>query len=63
MFSEKFLEVLKHEGVVSIVTCGNDGAHVSNSWNSYVNIVNENKILRPAAAMIHTEKNINENPN
>ncbi|MGL5230627.1 MAG: pyridoxamine 5'-phosphate oxidase family protein [Cetobacterium sp.] len=63
MFSEKFLEVLKHEGVVSIVTCGNDGAHVSNSWNSYVNIVNENKILIPAAAMIHTEKNINENPN
>lgn len=63
MFNEKFLEVLKHEGVVSIVTCGSEGAHVSNTWNSYITIVDENKILIPAAAMIKTEKNINENSN
>lgn len=61
MFSEKFLEVIKHEGVVSIVTCGADGAHVSNTWNSYLTIVEGNKILIPAAAMIKTEKNIDQN--
>ncbi|MCQ9628078.1 pyridoxamine 5'-phosphate oxidase family protein [Cetobacterium somerae] len=61
MFNEKFLEVLKHEGVVSIVTCGVDGAHVSNTWNSYFTIIDNNKILIPAAAMIVTEKNITEN--
>ncbi|MGL5278293.1 MAG: pyridoxamine 5'-phosphate oxidase family protein [Cetobacterium sp.] len=62
MFNEKFLEVLKHEGVVSIVTCGPNGAHVSNTWNSYLTIIDNNKILIPAAAMILTEKNVIENP-
>lgn len=61
MFNEKFLEVLKHEGVVSIVTYGSEGAHVSNTWNSYITIISENKILIPAAAMMKTEKNINGN--
>lgn len=60
MFSEKFLEVLSKEGVVSIVTSGKDGAHVSNTWNSYL-VIDENKILIPAAAMIKTEENININ--
>ena len=63
MFTEKFLEVLNNEGVVSIVTCANNEAHVSNTWNSYLIIVEENKILIPAAAMIKTEDNININPN
>ncbi|MGO0883887.1 pyridoxamine 5'-phosphate oxidase family protein [Clostridioides difficile] len=63
MFTEKFLEVLNNEGVVSIVTCVNNEAHVSNTWNSYLVLVEENKILIPAAAMINTENNININPN
>jgi Pyridoxamine 5''-phosphate oxidase. len=62
MFTEKFLEVLNHEGVVSIVTCSNNEAHVVNTWNSYLVIVEDNKILIPAAAMIKTEENINANP-
>lgn len=61
-FNEKFLETINHEGVVSIVTCANGEAHVSNTWNSYLNIVDGNKILIPAAAMIQTEKNITVNP-
>lgn len=63
MFTEKFLKVLNHEGVVSIVTCSNNEAHVSNTWNSYLVIVEDNKILIPAAAMIKTEENINTNHN
>lgn len=62
MYSEKFLEVLTKEGVVSIVTSGKDGAHVSNTWNSYLTLVDGNKILIPAAAMIKTEENVNFNP-
>lgn len=62
MFTEKFFEVLNHEGVVSIVTCANNEAHVANTWNSYLIIADENKILIPAAGMIKTEKNINDNP-
>ncbi len=62
MFTDKFFEVLNHEGVVSIVTCANNTAHVANTWNSYLIVVEENKILIPAAAMIKTEENINANP-
>lgn len=62
MLTEKFLEVINHEGVVSIVTCSNNEAHVANTWNSYLVIVEGNKILIPAAAMVRTEKNININP-
>lgn len=62
MFTEKFYDVLKKEGVVSIVSCSNNEAHVCNTWNSYLVIVDENKILIPAAAMIKTEKNVNANP-
>ncbi len=62
MFTEKFFEVLKQEGVVSIVTCANNEAHVVNTWNSYLEVVDDNKLLIPAAAMIKTETNINENP-
>lgn len=62
MFTEKFLDVLNHEGVVSIVSCSNNEAHVVNTWNSYLVIVEGNKILIPAAAMIKTEENINSNP-
>lgn len=63
MFTEKFYEVLNHEGVVSIVTCSNNEAHVANTWNSYLIIAEGNKILIPAAAMIKTEENVNANPN
>lgn len=61
MFNEKFLDVIKHQGVVSIVTTGESEAHVSNTWNSYLTIVEGDKILIPAAAMIKTEKNVNFN--
>ncbi len=62
MFTEKFFEVLNHEGVVSIVTCSNNEAHVANTWNSYLVTVDGNKVLIPAAAMLKTEENINDNP-
>ena len=62
MFTEKFFEVLNKEGVVSIVTSSNNEVHVVNTWNSYLIVLDDNKILIPAAAMIKTEKNINANP-
>jgi uncharacterized pyridoxamine 5'-phosphate oxidase family protein len=62
MLTDKFFEVINHEGVVSIVTCANNEAHVCNTWNSYLVVVEGNKILIPAAGMIKTEKNININP-
>ena len=38
MFPDKFFEVLKHEGVVSITSWSDNEAHVTNTWNSYLKI-------------------------
>lgn len=58
MLSEKFLDVLKYEGVVSIVSWGTDEPHVVNTWNSFLVITPDERILIPAYAMHKTEKNI-----
>lgn len=60
MLSEKFYEVLKYEGVVSIVSWGNGDANITNTWNSYL-VVKDGKIMLPAAGMNSTEKDVNVN--
>lgn len=60
MLNEKLFEVASHEGVVAIVSCGDGGAHVVNTWNSYL-VIEENKIFIPAAGMRKTQKNIEQN--
>ena len=61
MLTEKFFDVLKKEGIVSIVSWGIDEPHVVNTWNSYLVITSDERILIPAYAMNRTEKNINQN--
>lgn len=63
MFTEKFLEVLKHEGVVSIVTWTEKEANVTNTWNSYLVLTEDNRILLPAAGLKSSEADIAVNPN
>lgn len=58
--SEKFHEVLKHEGVVSIVSWGVE-PHVVNTWNSFLVVTEDERILIPAYGFRKTEKNINVN--
>ena len=57
-FSPAFLEVLKHEGVVSVTSWTSEGAHVANTWNSYLRLTDDGRILLPAAWFTHTRKNI-----
>ena len=61
MFTEKFAEVIKNEGVVSIVSWGVDEPHMVNTWNSYIVVTADERILIPAYAMRRTEKNVNQN--
>lgn len=56
MFTDKFLEVLSKEGVVSIVSCSDGEAHVVNTWNSYITVPEDGKFLIPAWKMKNTEK-------
>lgn len=62
MFTEKFLEVLNHEGVVSIVTWTEKEANVTNTWNSYLVLTGDNRILLPAAGLKSSEADIAVNP-
>lgn len=61
MLTEKFFEVISHEGVVSIISWGKGEPHVANTWNSYLTLTKDNKILIPAGVMVKTEANIKEN--
>lgn len=61
MLTEKFYDVLKNEGVVSIVSWGVEEPHIVNTWNSYIVVTSDERILIPAAGMFKTEKNVNEN--
>jgi hypothetical protein len=45
MFSEKFYELLKNQGVVSITSWGKGEPHVVNTWNSYLTLAETNRIL------------------
>jgi len=58
MIPEKLLEVLKHDGVVAIATLGHDGPHLVNTWNSYLRITNDERLLIPVGYMHRTEANI-----
>lgn len=62
MIPEKLLEILKHDGAVAIATLGQDGPHMVNTWNSYIRISPDGRLLIPAGYMHHTEANIAFNP-
>ena len=57
MLNEKFHDVISQEGLVAIVSWGNGEPHVVNTWNSYLIIQGNDKILLPAAGMRKTEAN------
>lgn len=61
MLSDKFYEVLKNEGIVTIVTWGKGEPHIVNEWNSYLVIAKGERILIPAGIMQKTEENIRIN--
>lgn len=61
MISEKLLEVLSHEGAVAIASSSNNEVHIVNTWNSYINITKDGRLLIPAAGMRKTQKNVELN--
>ena len=56
--SDKFYDVLKHEGVVSIMSWGIE-PHLVNTWNSFVVVTEDERLLIPAYGFRKTEKNVN----
>ena len=62
MLSEKFMQVLENEGVVTIVSWVDGAPHVVNTWNSFTVVTEDQRLLIPAYAMRKTEKNTTVNP-
>ena len=58
MIPEKMIEVLKHAGVVAIATQGQDGPHLVNTWNSYVQVSEAGALVIPAGYFHETEANV-----
>jgi hypothetical protein len=58
---ETMLEVLKKDGVVAIATLGPDGPHMVNTWNSYIRVSEDGRLLIPAGYFHKTEANIAAN--
>jgi hypothetical protein len=63
MFDERFRTVVSKEGVVSIVSCSDDEAHVVNTWNSYLAFPGEDRLLIPVYGMRKTQKKVEKNNN
>ncbi|MGX7199523.1 pyridoxamine 5'-phosphate oxidase family protein [Enterococcus nangangensis] len=61
MLNPTFLEVLKHEGVVTIISSTAQGFHAVNTWNSYMR-AKDQQLYIPAAGMHSVEKDVAENP-
>lgn len=60
MLNQKLLDVLSHptDGAITIVTNSADGPHLVNTWNSYITVTPDDKLLIPAAGYIKTENNL-----
>jgi hypothetical protein len=61
VLTDRFFEVLRHEGVAAIATLGAE-PHLVNTWNSYIQVTDGRQLLIPAGGMHQTQKNIVANP-
>ena len=63
MIPEVLPELMKKDGVVAIATIGEDGPHLVNTWNAYLEMSEDGRLLIPAGYMNKTEANVAYNPN
>jgi hypothetical protein len=62
MIPDVLSELMKSDGVVAIATLGEDGPHMVNTWNAYLAMSEDGRLLIPAGYMHKTEANIAFNP-
>ncbi|MDD2601027.1 MAG: pyridoxamine 5'-phosphate oxidase family protein [Kiritimatiellae bacterium] len=58
MIPDKMIQILKCEGVVAVVTQGDHGPHLVNTWNSYIHVTEDERLLIPVGGMVCTESNL-----
>jgi hypothetical protein len=62
MVPEVLAELMKSDGVVAIATMGEDGPHMVNTWNAYLGMSDDGRLLIPAGYMNRTQANVAFNP-
>ncbi|MGI6466726.1 MAG: pyridoxamine 5'-phosphate oxidase family protein [Sphaerochaetaceae bacterium] len=62
MIDEKLIKLINTppDSAAAIVTNNKEGAHVVNTWNSYIKVVDNKYLLIPVGRMNQTEKNLEE---
>lgn len=62
MLSKKFYEVTQQEGVVSVTSWGSDDKpNVRCTWNSYLHITEDERILAPIAGFTSVQSDVAQN--
>lgn len=62
MLSKKFYEVIQNEGIVSVTSWGNDAKpNVRCTWNSYLRITEDERILAPIAGFTSVQGDVSKN--
>lgn len=62
IFNKIFLDCVKHDGIVSVATSSPDNkAHIANTWNKYLILTEDEKILIPCFGFRRTEQNTQQN--
>ena len=57
---QKFFHVIKHQGVVTVISWSFE-PHIVNTTNSYIVVTDDGRLLIPAYGFRKTEKNVNVN--
>lgn len=63
IFDRKFYACVAHDGIVAVCSSSAMGkGHVVNTWNKYLIITEDEKIMIPCFGFRETEKNVQHNP-
>jgi len=52
MIPDTLQKIMKKDGVVAIATLGPDGPHMVNTWNSYLKVSRDGRLLIPAGSRV-----------
>lgn len=57
-------ECIKHDGIVTVCSSSSKGkGHIANTWNKYLIITKDERILIPCFGFQKTEENVRHDPN
>jgi hypothetical protein len=63
LLNKTFYDCVKHAGIVSVCSSSKEGkGHIANTWNKYLIVTREEKILIPCFGFRKTENNVKHDP-